>query len=59
MAINANLSSDIKILKLKEVASHFHARFNVKEKVYLYKLEVAKSKQSPLSNELMAYVRKS
>lgn len=31
---------DIKVKKVKKVSNDFHARFNVKEKVYLYKIDL-------------------
>lgn len=53
IALNSNLPDDIKILKAKKVASHFHARYDVKEKVYLYKMQINTNKTSPLLNELV------
>lgn len=37
-ALNANLPHDIRIISAKKVSSSFHARFNVKQKTYLYRL---------------------
>ncbi|MDD4110229.1 MAG: tRNA pseudouridine(38-40) synthase TruA [Clostridia bacterium] len=50
LALNSNLPADIKILKAKKVASNFHSRYDVKEKVYLYKMETNTRKTSPLLN---------
>lgn len=58
MAINANLPNDIKILNMKKVASHFHARFNVKEKIYLYKLQMNTNTPSPLLNGFVGTCKK-
>lgn len=52
VALNSILPNDIKILKAKKVASHFHARYNVKEKIYLYKMQTNTNKPSSLLNEL-------
>jgi tRNA pseudouridine38-40 synthase len=59
LAINANLPVDVKVLKLKKVASHFHARFNVKEKIYLYKLQTNTNIASPLTAGLVGTCKKS
>ena len=40
MALNSLLPSDIYVKKVEEVDSNFHARFNVKEKEYIYKINV-------------------
>ena len=37
-ALNANLPFDIKVTGAKKVSPSFHARFNVKQKTYLYRL---------------------
>lgn len=37
-ALNANLPFDIKVTGAKKVSPLFHARFNVKQKTYLYRL---------------------
>ena len=41
-AINDMLPKDIRITSLEEVDSNFHARFDVKKKVYQYKINVGK-----------------
>jgi tRNA pseudouridine38-40 synthase len=51
-AINAHLPKDIKILSVRQVNSTFHARYDVKEKIYLYKLQIGTS--SPLTKDLVA-----
>lgn len=58
IAINANLPNDVKILKLKEVPNSFHARFDVKEKIYLYKLQTNTNVPSPLLNGLVGTCKK-
>ena len=40
MALNSLLPSDIYVKKVEEVDRDFHARFNVKEKEYIYKINV-------------------
>ncbi len=50
-AINANLPEDVKIIKAKRVSNKFHARFDVKEKKYIYKLEIGTG--SPLTHGLV------
>ena len=37
-AINSKLPKDVAVVSAKEVASDFHARFDVKKKTYMYKL---------------------
>lgn len=37
-ALNERLPSDIKVIDCKEVASNFHARFDVKKKTYVYNI---------------------
>ncbi len=59
LAINANLPVDVKVLKLKKVAGNFHARFNVKEKIYLYKLQTNTNISSPLLAGLVGTCKKS
>lgn len=39
-AVNSLLPSDIYVKKIEKVSSNFHARFDVKEKVYVYKLNM-------------------
>ena len=39
-SINSLLASDIYVKKIREVDSNFHARFNVKEKEYIYKINM-------------------
>lgn len=40
LALNSLLPSDIYVKNVEEVDSDFHARFNVKEKEYIYKINV-------------------
>ena len=40
LALNSLLPSDIYVKKVEEVDGGFHARFNVKEKEYIYKINV-------------------
>lgn len=40
MALNSLLPDNIYVKKVEEVDSNFHARFNVKEKEYIYKINV-------------------
>lgn len=47
-AINNSLPSDIRITNIKVVSDSFHARFNVKKKIYQYKISVGK--YNPLKN---------
>ena len=37
-ALNSNLPDDIHVIETKQVADDFHARYNVKEKEYTYKI---------------------
>lgn len=37
-AINGNMRSDVRILKVEEVADDFHARFSAKGKTYIYRV---------------------
>ncbi len=59
MAINANLPEDIKILKIREVSNSFHARYDVKEKIYLYKMQINANRPSPLLTNLVGTYKKS
>ena len=47
-ALNDLLPNDIRITNIKEVDEDFHARFNVKEKTYQYKINMGK--YDPLKN---------
>ena len=38
--MNSNLPDDIHVIETKEVKDNFHARYNVKEKVYEYKINL-------------------
>ena len=38
--LNSNLSEDIHIIKVEEVDDSFHARFSVKKKEYIYKINI-------------------
>jgi len=38
VAINGNLWRDVRVLKIEKVADDFHARFNVKNKTYVYRV---------------------
>lgn len=38
--LNSNLPEDIHIINVKKVSSNFHARFNVKKKEYIYKINI-------------------
>lgn len=46
---------DIEVKKVKKVSNDFHARFNVKEKVYLYKIDLSGKRDS---NYYLNYPRK-
>ncbi len=46
-ALNPLLPNDIKVLEGKEVSKNFNARFNVKEKTYIYKFYVG-AHESPI-----------
>lgn len=48
-AINSNIPKDIQVLKAKKVSTGFHARFDVKEKVYIYKMQENTYRPSPLN----------
>lgn len=39
-AMNSNLPEDIHVIETKEVEDSFHARYNVKEKIYDYKINL-------------------
>ena len=54
-ALNANLPLDINILSAKKVKDSFHARFDVKEKTYVYHLQVG---NNPLLSGLAGSVKK-
>ena len=47
-ALNDSLPDDIRITSIEEVDKDFHARFNVKKKVYQYKINLGK--YDPLKN---------
>lgn len=55
-AINFGLDEDIAVLKAKDVSDNFHARYNVKEKTYLYKLYSSKIKK-PLKKDLCTQIK--
>ena len=42
-SLNELLPDDIRILSMKEVPSDFHARYNAKQKTYIYKIRNAKA----------------
>ena len=44
--LNSLLPDDITILSAKEVAEHFHARFDVKKKMYRYRIYIGSVKDS-------------
>jgi tRNA pseudouridine38-40 synthase len=58
-SMNSLLPNDIKILKVKKVSNNFHARYDVKEKIYLYKLETNVKSPSPLLTGLVGTVKQS
>ena len=39
-ALNSNLPNDIHVIETKEVSDDFHARYNVKEKIYEYRMNL-------------------
>ena len=39
-AMNSNLPTDIHVIETKEVRDYFHARYNVKEKIYEYRINL-------------------
>ena len=39
-AMNSNLPDDIHVIEAKEISDDFHARYNVKEKIYQYKINL-------------------
>ncbi len=53
-ALNKMLSSDIKLLKIKTVSDQFHARYDVKEKVYRYGI-VLSDKEPFLTQTRLVY----
>ena len=57
IAINAHLPTNIRVLSAREVAPDFNARFDAKQKTYLYKLYSAPV-SSPLREGLFAFVHK-
>jgi len=57
-AINSGLDKDVAVLSAKEVSSNFHARYNVKNKTYLYKIYFSKI-EKPLKNGLAIRVQTS
>ncbi len=57
IAINAHLPANIRVLSAREVAPDFNARFDAKQKTYLYKLYSAPV-SSPLREGLFAFVHK-
>ena len=57
IAVNAHLPANIRVLSAREVAPDFNARFDPKQKTYLYKLYVAPV-SSPLREGLFAFVHK-
>lgn len=54
-AINPLLPNDIKVLEGKEVDKNFNARFDVKEKTYVYKFYVG-AHERPLLNDLQCHL---
>ncbi|MBO4479782.1 MAG: tRNA pseudouridine(38-40) synthase TruA [Clostridia bacterium] len=57
IAINAHLPANIRVLSAREVEPGFNARFDAKQKTYLYKLYSAPV-SSPLREGLFAFVHK-
>lgn len=55
-AINFGLDGDIAVLSAKEVSQNFHARYNVKQKTYVYKLYCSKITK-PLKNDMCAHIK--
>ena len=53
-AINANLPEDINIINAKEVKKDFHARYDVKKKIYEYHLQIGKN---PFTNNLVGTIK--
>ena len=41
-----NVLKDVKVKKIKRVSDDFHARYNVKSKIYLYKIDLSNKKDS-------------
>lgn len=56
-AINSLLPDDLKVVSCKIVSDDFHARFSVKKKEYVYKIN--NGKYDPLLNNYYLYVKKS
>ena len=57
IAINAHLPANIRVLSAKEVDAGFNARFDAKQKTYLYKMYAAPV-SSPVREGLFAFVHK-
>jgi len=55
IALNNLLPPDIAILSCKEVASDFHARYNVKYKEYIYKIHNSDIKNPFLKGQALCY----
>lgn len=56
-AINSSFSGDIQILTAKEVPSDFHAQFDAKEKIYIYKMQEKAIRPSPLNSNFVGTCR--
>lgn len=55
--LNSNLPADIHVIKVTKVSDHFHARFRVKKKEYIYKINIGE--YNPLMrNYVYQYNRK-
>ncbi len=55
--LNSNLPDDIYVIKVTKVSNHFHARFSVKKKEYVYKINIGE--YNPLMrNYVYQYNRK-
>jgi len=57
LAVNPFLPDDIKLLSCKEVASDFHARFDVKKKTYEYNIYVSPV-ELPIINQTSYWLKK-
>lgn len=55
--INSYFKNNIEIKSIRKVSDDFHARFNIKEKIYLYKINT-KKKDFFKSNEIYQYNKK-
>ena len=55
-AINFGLNENISVTKAKEVSENFHARYNVKQKTYVYKIYLGKI-HKPLKKDLCTQVK--